>query len=466
MGNIPIPQDLAHLYARFKCESCGNEIYSIYPYKNVKCSCGSKQIHKLKEDLTDEIEIDFSEDQIDKLKYIIGTQHENIKTVLNYYTDMDEDKIELLSLWILGTYVHKSFLTFPELFINAPKGTGKTRLLKLVKELSHHGYLVGSLRESVLFRVAQGKTLCIDEFESVGNKENQNLRELLNACYKKGVTIPRMKKVSKGGEEGYEVEEFEIFTPVIMANIWGMESVLSDRAVTLILEKSANDRILRLVEDYDRNPLILGIKGTLDGVLVQLCSFFCQSRLYQMWNSYLDSRYNYTHTLNTYNTLTTLTTPKIDPKMWSIFNQIHDSGVTGRNLELFLPLLIIASFISEDVFKNLLQITIKMTKRRREDEMIENRDILLLDYIAKFVFDKGFQSVKRLTAEFRTYLGDQDFEERWINAKWMGRALKRLNLIIENRRVSSGVEIKLDINKAKSTVELYQKDKREPLKLE
>ena len=114
------------------------------------------------------------------------------------------------------------------------RGSGKTRILKLIASMSKNGEVLGSLSEAVLFRTAKGRTICIDEFEKVGSHENQALRELLNAAYKKGQKIKRMKKA---GDE-YVVEEFDIYTPICMANIWGMDEVLGDRCITIVLEKS------------------------------------------------------------------------------------------------------------------------------------------------------------------------------------------------------------------------------------
>src|SRR3990167_10876330 len=117
-----------------------------------------------------------------------------IKDILKQYCDLPEDYYPILSLWILGTYVHKEFNTFPELFINAVKGSGKSRLLKLIAELSYRGKVVIDLKEAVLFRTAKSHTICIDEFEKVGHKDNGTMRTLINAAYKKGAYVERMKK--------------------------------------------------------------------------------------------------------------------------------------------------------------------------------------------------------------------------------------------------------------------------------
>ena len=189
-----------------------------YPNKKVVTSAKeAKRIARewIKEDLIkegilttlDKIEPKaMTDEDKDYLRDLVGNAYENIKKVLHNYIDMNEEYYELISLWIIGTYLHDEFETFPYLFINAMKGSGKTRLLKLIAVLSKDGILNASMREAVLFRMGK-KTLCIDEFEGIGSKEALALREILNCSYKKGMTISRMRKVRNALGEDYEIDE-------------------------------------------------------------------------------------------------------------------------------------------------------------------------------------------------------------------------------------------------------------------
>ena len=53
-----------------------------------------------------------------------------VKEILREYMDLDERYYSLVSVWIIGTYFHKQFPSYPYLFFNAMKGSGKTRMLK------------------------------------------------------------------------------------------------------------------------------------------------------------------------------------------------------------------------------------------------------------------------------------------------------------------------------------------------
>ena len=128
--------------------------------------------------------------------------YHKIKKILKEYMDLDEEYYSLISIWIIGTYLHKHFPSYPYLYFNATKSSGKTRMLKIISNLAKNGKVAGSMTESVLFRTAKNRTICIDEFEKMDAKGNENLKLLLNSAYKRGIQVERMKKDK---DEGYGV---------------------------------------------------------------------------------------------------------------------------------------------------------------------------------------------------------------------------------------------------------------------
>ncbi|KKK91466.1 hypothetical protein LCGC14_2712680 [marine sediment metagenome] len=77
--------------------------------------------------------------------------------ILKNYLDLREDYYPIVAIWIIGTYLHKQFQSFPYLFFNAMKGSGKTRTLGLISWLQKngalqksHGYDVQVIRTCVL----------------------------------------------------------------------------------------------------------------------------------------------------------------------------------------------------------------------------------------------------------------------------------------------------------------------------
>ena len=372
--------------------------------------------------------------------------YEKIKEVLKHYLDMKEDYYSLIAIWILGTYWHKDFSSFPYLYFNAMRGSGKSRALKLITRLSKDGQVMASPTEAVLFRT--NGTIGIDEFEGVANKDKNSVRELLNGAYKKGIKIFRMKKVkTKDGSE-MKVEEFEVYRPVIMANIWGMEEVLEDRSITLILEKSNHPLKTRLVEDFHENEVI---KYILKNILqCSLCSVVSLKNINLHWNNYIANEYNTTlTTCTTHTTHTTLTTHHNE-----LFDKIKESNIIGRDLELFLPLLFIAEFLGQEMLVEIIRISKVIVASKKEDQQVESLDIMVYDFISKKEANLNYHSIKRLTDGFREFSGEVDDE---INTKWFGRALKRLNLVLDKRRRTHGMEVTLNVAKAQNKFQMFEK---------
>jgi hypothetical protein len=395
-----------------------------------------------------EIPIEKKENELKETrKYLKGAYYQIIE-ILKEYSDLEEDNYKVIALWILGTYIHNEFSTYPYLFLNAMKGSGKTRLLRLISTLSYKGTVLLSPTEAVMFRIPEGSTMCIDELEGIMRKENAGLREMLNACYKKGSKVFRMKQKKINGSSEQVVEEFEPYKPICMANINGMDNVLEDRCISLILERSDRADIMRLVEDFDENPQIKAIKHGLEANLVQLCSVVYMQGNLKKWNNHVKFKYLY----STQTTQTTQTT--LDSDTLQFFEKIISSEIKGRNLELFFPLFFIAREISDSV---VIEIAQKFTLEKQKNDEFESKDRALYDFVSRQEITGDYKKIKLLLIAFRNFVGNiEDSEEKWLNEKWLGKALKRLNLIIDKRRVSSGMEVTLNIQKAREKMGMIQ----------
>ena len=383
-------------------------------------------------------EEEISEEELKKeLKPILS----KIIKVLKKYMDLEEDYYLLIAVWIIGTYFHHSFRSYPYLFFNAMKGSGKSRILNLVTLLSKEGIVLNSLTEAVLFRTKG--TLGIDEFESVGKKGNENLRELLNSAYKKTGKVFRMKKVSGKDGESQEVEEFEVYRPILMANIWGMDETLGDRCIQLILEKSVKKEVVKLIEDFEDNFQIQDVTSTISKGIGSYGSYGCLQRIQQNWNNYIMGH-------NTSNSSTS-STPSTSSNT-SIYNNINNTDLLGRDLELFFPLFLISDLCGK--LDEMLKISVKIVKERKEKDIYESMDVQVYDFVSQYQ-DLGYIKVSELTTQFRIFIGTQEKEDSWINTRWMGKSIKRLKLDKEKKR-SNGMLVMLDIDKAKEKIKMFR----------
>jgi hypothetical protein len=425
---------------RYYCVKCDSQ----YNKRADVCICGSKEIVALS---------GFNS---------LLEAFNNLIDLVNYYMDVPKETAHLMALWTTGTYFHEAFNTYPFLFFNAMRGSGKSRALRLISYCGNmgDGKLENDIREAGLFRMKRHKIVCLDEIEQIGSKEKATLRQLLNSAYKKGSNITRMKKVKTIGEEKFEAESFEPYFPIALANIWGMEEVLSDRSITVILEKSNNPCMTKRVEDFENNLLINSIKANLSKFSVVSVMSLRKKTYISEWNNYITYKYgNNTITPLTQTTLNN--TNVIDAETLEFFEQIDSAGLDGRNFELAYPLLITAKLISENTFRESLVILKEIFSQKKEEEFSTSKDVSLYDFIAQLPMHYRFdyKSLKGLTSEFRSFTGDEIGEEQWVNEKWLGRALKRLGLILDSRRLSSGREVTVNIDKAKEKLKIFKSSK-------
>jgi len=392
-----------------------------------------KDIDKLKQEGKREYTAEDKEGMKIKLQYA----YEFILESLKKYVDMNEENYNLITLWIMGTYAHEDFPSYPYLFLNAMKGSGKSRLMKLIIELSKEGSMMNSLTEAVLFR-SKG-TLGIDEFEGIGRKGTENLKELLNSGYKKGTHVKRMRKIKKFDGEDMVVEEFDVYRPIIMANIYGLvDEALKDRCITLILEKSSDNSKINLIELFEHEKNILSAKSLLKSC--SLCSVVSLLEVYQEWNNYIT--YIYTHTQTTQTTQTTLL---------NLFEKMKDSNLNGREIELCLPLFILADTVGvlDETIVTLKQIF----QEKKEQEINDNLDISLYDYFSQELDSPNFVAIKEITTKFKEFIGRND---EFINERWIGRRLTTLKLIKIKKRMGNGIYIIPDYKKAQEKIGMFR----------
>jgi len=367
----------------------------------------------------------------------------NIKSLLRKYCDLNEDYYPIITSWIIGTYSHSYFESYPYLFLNAMRGSGKSRTLKLIADLSKDGEVQMSMTEAVLFRTRG--TLGIDEFESLGRRGIENLRELLNASYKKGTKVKRMKQ--KKGIEGVEqvVEEFDVYRPIVMANISGMDEVLGDRCISLVLERSNNTKITKLAEIWKQEEIFTKTKEILESV--QLCSSDVIRTCYLDWNNYIT--FNGITTYTTTNTTTTHNYTKL-------FKRLNLMDLDGRSLELCLPLLVISWSIDAEVFDEVFNVLKNYIKEKKEYQFIESRDISFFDYVSQEIGDKWIRTKDVLNGykEFLQY--DEKGDDDWLNVKWVGQALYRLKLRKQHKRDRGGMKVVLDVKKAQEKIKMFK----------
>jgi len=168
----------------------------------------------------------------------------SLRNYFEQFVDLEEEALDLVSIWTLGTYFYLLFPFYPYLNIVGVRGSGKSKLLSIIANLAHNGVASANLRAASLFRLvdqARG-TLCLDEAESLSDTRLEDLSSILNAGFRKGAMVYRVE-----GEKTREVKAYDAYGPKAIVGIRGLNDVLRDRCITITMlrttkiEKAASE---------------------------------------------------------------------------------------------------------------------------------------------------------------------------------------------------------------------------------
>jgi hypothetical protein len=151
----------------------------------------------------------------------------------------------MLALWYAHTHASEQFYVTPRLVLDsAEPGSGKTRVLEVAQYLVRAPEMTISATPAALFRlVSMGPiTILFDEVDAIFNPRNggnnEDLRGLLNAGYKRSATIARCV----GDAKNMKVERFPVYAPAALAGIAGaMPATITTRAITIHMRRRRTD---------------------------------------------------------------------------------------------------------------------------------------------------------------------------------------------------------------------------------
>lgn len=236
-----------------------------------------------------------------------------------------------------------------------------------------------------------------------------------------------------------------------MANIEGMDDVLEDRCIVINLEKCYDQEITRRLEffefDEDIRNFLEFMSGSVVNVDVDVKKIYIEEVMKSLFLLYNKTTHNDIITL--YNGTTLNDTALL------IYDKVKETTLQSRDLELFLSLFIIASQIDESVLDELIQFAVEYSLKRREENVTENRDTIFVSFLSSYCVANNFSSADfiKISQIVKKFL-EMNTDEEWFNSKWVGHALKRLGkVVLEKRRLGSGREVRLDVEKLREKAE-------------
>lgn len=168
--------------------------------------------------------------------------------ILDHVFLPDERLYDVLTAWVLATWIRERWTVVPYLLMKGPISSGKTRLLEVLCSIAFRGIMASNISGAALFRASQewSPTLFLDETEIYNKEQRNDVVGLLNAGYRRGQYAIRVK-IAEGGHT--ELELFDVFGFKALAGTQGLAQALESRAIIIDMVKNQKRVNFRVNEE-------------------------------------------------------------------------------------------------------------------------------------------------------------------------------------------------------------------------
>jgi hypothetical protein len=169
-------------------------------------------------------------------------------SIIKRHVAMKEAQARAIVLWIFLTYLDDVVDCLPILALLSPvKRCGKTTLLSLLSKLVSRPMAASSISTAAIYRVIEllHPTLLIDEVDA-WIKGNEEARGILNSGHTRSAAY-----VVRCNADSNEPERFSTWAPKILSAIGELPDTLTDRSITIKLERREPKQTIMKVRDAD-----------------------------------------------------------------------------------------------------------------------------------------------------------------------------------------------------------------------
>jgi hypothetical protein len=358
---------------------------------------------------------------VDPLDVYVG-----VRTAFEEFIELEDDTTyDFLTLWTIGTYFFHLFPAYSYIYVGGIKQTGKTKLLTILERLCFNAKNSIDLSGSALFRNVEvfRTTLLIDEADVLDSPERkQEIRKLLWGGYKRGSLVDRTNPNT------FQPEWFEVYSPKAIANIKGIEDILEDRCIVLIMKRGKRKEIVNREIPFDA----------------------------EVWQDLRDKLYVFY-----------LTYAKEIKELAQNFSfsegcevcEVCEGGkgvglekLAGRERELWSPILKLALFFNRYInglYEKMVDFAVRKSQEKFTENVTETAEYILAKTLTELVKADDYYKVK----DIRELMASKyDEEQKWLSNAWVGRAMKRLGFM-DKRQVGTGVEYLLRVAQVRDLAE-------------
>jgi hypothetical protein len=301
------------------------------------------------------------------------------------YLDLPKESaagiLAMLTCWSLLSYVFPPFDAVPYISVGGPAGSGKSRVFELLAQMVFRPLSTSNLSNPALFRSMHsfGGVALLDEAERLRESRSPEVAELLSsllAGYKRGGCATRCEAA---GDGQFIMRHFQVFGPKAVASINEPPTALASRCIPLPMfrsPKGSQKPRLRVEGDAKRWRML---RHAMHGIAMEHGSEWLD----------LPSRQD------------------VVPEM------------SGRNFELWQPLLSLAAWFEDRGAAGLLSVlqehALRCIESSREAATPPDDEVLLL------ALAQAVRSLHRPTAGELLAVAQQ--QEPSLFAKWSARAV-------------------------------------------
>lgn len=155
---------------------------------------------------------------------------------------------DVLTLWILGTYMYWAFDSFPYIHLSGTADSGKSRVQRLSSCLTFNGYFTESISNSSIFRYVEDMkaSLHIDEQEFLGTGTISETVSILNSGYHKAGNATRQESYTdKDGNKKFMTVSFTTYSPKMLSGIGGLDKTLDTRSISIAMKPTTDKQFSR-----------------------------------------------------------------------------------------------------------------------------------------------------------------------------------------------------------------------------
>lgn len=183
---------------------------------------------------------------------------EEVRAYIKKYVVLEEPFYDIAALYAVMTWVYDRFSAIPYLRVIGNYGTGKSRFLDVVGNISFRAILSGaSITPAALYRTVdliQG-TLAYDEADLRYSDMSSDIVKVLNGGHRKGMSVIRME----GDNRNMKPRAFKVFGPKILGSRESYTDLaLESRCLTQrLFPMKSVDAPVHLPENFDEETAIL-----------------------------------------------------------------------------------------------------------------------------------------------------------------------------------------------------------------